>query len=216
MRYAVLGTGMVGQTLATKLAQLGHQVAMGSRTAGGSKATSWVAEAGENASEGTFADVAGRSEIVINATSGVGTLDALRSVGAEVLGSKIIIDVANPLVHGDQMSLAVCNTDSLAEQIQREFPNTKVVKALNTMSATVMTNPNAVAGDHNVFIAGNNGEAKSAAAVMLQSFGWPLSRIIDFGDITGARGLEAYLLFWIRLFQTTGTPDINIAVLKRP
>ncbi len=216
MRYGVLGTGIVGQTIATKLVQLGHQVMMGSRTAGGDKAKSWAANAGDLATEGTFADAAGFAETIVNATAGGASIEALKAAGTENISNKVLIDIANPLVFGDSgMSLSVCNTDSLAEQIQREFPQARVVKSLNTMSATVMTSPAALNGDHNVFVAGNDAEAKSAVAMLLQSFGWPLERIIDIGDSSGARGLEAYLLLWIRLFQTTGSPDVNIALVKK-
>jgi predicted dinucleotide-binding enzyme len=142
-RFGVLGTGTVGQTLASKLASLGHEVMMGSRQAGNEKAVAWAKEAGRLASEGTFADAAGFGEDVVNATAGSASLAALAAAGAETLAGKVLVDVANPLDFSAGMppTLTVCNTDSLAEQIQRAFPETSVVKALNTVNAGVMVEP---------------------------------------------------------------------------
>src|SRR5437660_4098189 len=140
MRIGVLGTGGVGQTIATKLVELGHEVTMGSRSAGNEKAAEWAAGAGEGASEGSFADAAAHSELVFNCTAGTASVDALRAAGEEELRGKVLVDVANPLdfSHGMPPLLSVCNDDSLGEQIQRAFPDTRVVKALNTISVRVM------------------------------------------------------------------------------
>jgi 8-hydroxy-5-deazaflavin:NADPH oxidoreductase len=202
MRFAVLGTGVVGQALATRLAYLGHEVVIGSR------------EAGEN--KETFADAAANSDIVINATSGVVSLDALALAGAENLDGKILIDVANPLDFSGGMppTLSVCNSDSLAEQIQREFPGARVVKTLNTVNAEVMGNPGLVPGDHTIFVCGNDDAAKAEVTQLLQSFGWPPESIFDFGDITGARAVEMYLPMWLRLMMTLGTPRFSIKVVR--
>src|SRR3954451_632657 len=180
MRVAVLGTGTVGQTLAAKLRDVGEDVKVGSRSADNPEA------------DGTFADVAGFGEVVINATAGTASLEALAAAGAGNLAGKVLIDVANPL-HASQgfpPTLSVSNTDSLAEQIQREYPDARVVKALNTMNADVMVEPELVPGDHNLFIAGNDDGAKAQARELLASFGWPDQRILDLGGIDAARGME--------------------------
>src|SRR5688500_4416619 len=132
MNIAVLGTGMVGRTLATKLVSLGHAVTMGSRQAGNEKAAAWAASTGDLASEGSFADAASSGALVINATSGTASLDALTAAGSQNLAGKVLVDVANPLDSSKGMPpiLSVCNTDSLAEQIQRTFPEARVVKSL--------------------------------------------------------------------------------------
>lgn len=215
MRVGVLGTGTVGQALASKLVSLGHDVVMGSRHAGNQKAVAWAATAGGTAGEGTFATAAAFGEIVVNATAGAVSLAALAVAGAENLAGKAVVDVANPLDFSGGMppTLTVCNTDSLGEQIQRQFPEALVVKALNTMSADVMVTPGVVGGSHNVFVAGNDAGAKGQVAEVLVSFGWPPADILDMGDITAARGLEMYLPLWLALWRSTGTRDLNVKVV---
>lgn len=199
MRIGMLGTGTVGSTLAAKLTELGHDVKVGSRDPGRS-----------------FADAAAHGEIVFNATAGGGSLNALRMAGAENLAGKPLVDVANALdfSKGFPPTLSVCNDDSLAEQIQREFADARVVKALNTMGSEVMVNPALVPGDHNLFIAGDDDGAKREVAALLETFGWPAERIVDLGGIEAARGMEMYLPLWLRLFQAAGTRHINIALLR--
>ncbi|MFL5893912.1 MAG: NADPH-dependent F420 reductase [Thermoleophilaceae bacterium] len=199
MRIGMLGTGVVGRTLGGKLTEVGHDVKVGSRDPARS-----------------FADAAAHGEIVFNATAGTAALDALRMAGADNLAGKLLIDVANPLdgSRGFPPTLAVCNDDSLAEQIQRAFPDARVVKALNTMNADVMVQPELVPGDHNLFIAGNDDGAKAQARELLASFGWPDERILDLGGIEAARGMEMYLPLWLRLFQAAGTGHLNIAVMR--
>jgi predicted dinucleotide-binding enzyme len=216
MKIAVLGTGMVGNTLGAKLVAVGHEVKMGARDAANPKAAAWAQAAGARASHGTFADAARFGEIVINATSGAGTLDALAAAGADALRGKILIDVSNPLDFSKGMppSLFVCNTDSLGEQVQRAYPDTRVVKSLNTISCIVMVDPGKVAGgNHDVFVSGNDAGAKAEVTEHLRSwFGW--QHVLDLGDITSARGTEAYLLLWLRLWGATGSGEINVRVQR--
>jgi 8-hydroxy-5-deazaflavin:NADPH oxidoreductase len=214
VRIGVLGTGTVGQTLATKLVELGHQVRMGSRDATNEKAGAWAAAASGHASTGTFADAADFGELVLNCTAGAVSLQALEQAGEDALRGKVLIDVANPLdfSRGMPPSLTVCNTDSLAEQIQRRFPETRVVKTLNTVNAGVMVNPSLVPGEHDVFVCGEDAAAKADVVRLLESFGWPPERIIDLGGIDGARATEMYLPLWVRLLGTFGTPNVNVRV----
>ncbi len=202
---------MVGRTIASKLIDLGHEVMMGTRRADNEKAISWVASAGGSAKQGSFADAARFGEIVVNATNGAHALDALRAAGNENLKDKILIDVANPL-DPETGALTVCNTDSLGEQIQRAFPQTRVVKTLNTMNHEVMVQPDLVPGPHNVFISGNNAGAKVQVGDLLQSFGWPAEWILDLGDVSTARGAEMYLILWLSLWRATGAAHFNIRV----
>lgn len=215
MRIAVLGTGTVGRTIGTKLVELGHEVTMGSRTADNENAREWVAAAGGGSAQATFEEAASGAELVFNCTGGSVALDVLRAAGAANLAGKIVVDVSNPLdfSQGTPPTLTVCNTDSVGEQIQREFPDARVVKTLNTVNTAVMTNPAGVPGQHNLFMSGNDDEAKTVVKGLLGDFGWPQHTIIDLGDITGARGQEMYLPLWLRLMGTLGRPDFNIAVL---
>jgi predicted dinucleotide-binding enzyme len=212
MRIAVLGTGIVGRTLASALLRNGHEVRLGSRTAGNEAAVAWATDIGGPASEGTFADAAGFGELVFNATSGAASLDALALAGAEQLAGKVLIDVANPLDTSKGMppTLTVCNDDSLGEQIQRAFPDVRVVKALNTVTAKLMVEPALVAGAHTIFVAGNDATAKEQARALLGEFGWPDAAILDLGDISAARGTEMYMALWLRLWAATGTSVLNV------
>lgn len=214
MKFAVLGTRMVGQAIAGRLVSLGHKVMMGSRERGNEKAVAWAAIAGESAGEGSFADAAKFGETVVNATAGAASLDALSSAGDANLAGKVLIDIANPLGFSAGMppTLTVCNTDSLGEQIQRAFPEARVVKALNTMNADVMVEPSIVPGSHTVFISGNDQAAKAEVAELLESFGWPGGDIMDLGDIAAARATEMYLALWLRLWGATGTGHLNVRV----
>jgi predicted dinucleotide-binding enzyme len=217
MKIGVFGTGMVGNAIATRLAGLGHVVMMGYRTADNEDAAQWVVAAGSGASQGTFAEAAGFGELLFNCTAGAGSLDALRSASPEDLAGKVLIDVANPLDFSQGMppTLFVSNTDSLGEQIQHAFPQTRVVKALNTMNCEVMVDPaNKVAGEHDVFISGNDDEAKSKVRELLESFGWTSERIVDLGDIASARGTEMYLPLWLRLWGALQTGYFNIKVVR--
>jgi predicted dinucleotide-binding enzyme len=213
MKIAVLGTGMVGNTIATKLVQLGHQVMMGSRTANSDAGQEWLRSVGGKGKIGTFADAAEFGEIVFDCTNGANSLTALRQAGAANLRGKILVSVGNPLDFSKGMppTLTVCNSDSLAEQVQREFPDTRVVKALNTVNCELMVNPSLVPGDHNLFICGNDAAAKALVIEYLSDwFGWKSDNIIDLGDITGARGMEMWMPLWLRLFAKIGHPRFNL------
>jgi 8-hydroxy-5-deazaflavin:NADPH oxidoreductase len=215
MKIGVLGTGMVGATIAKKLVTLGHEVVMGSRTADNERAVAWAGEAGPRATHGTFADAAAHGEIVFNCTLGARAVNAVNSAGAANLHGKILIDVSDPLdfSKGRPPTLLFAGGDSIGEQIQRALPDTKVVKALNTINCQVMVDPSRVPGDHDVFISGNDAGAKVRVAEILRDwFGW--KSIVDLGDITTARGTECYLMLWVRLWGTLGTADFNIRIVR--
>jgi len=215
MQIGILGTGMVGQTIGTKLHQLGHAVMLGSRTAGNAKALEWVRARGANASQGTFADAAAFGELVFHCTAGLAALEALRLAGAGNLQGKILVDVANPLdfSRGMPPTLGICNTESLGERIQAALPQTRVVKALNTVNCAIMVEPALVKGEHDVFVCGNDPAAKSRVAALLKEwFGW--RSVIDVGDITAARATEMLLPLWLRLYGLFQTPNFNFRVVR--
>jgi hypothetical protein len=215
MRYCVLGTGTVGRVLAGRLVEVGHEVRMGSRTAGNEAAAAWAAEVGPGASHGTFADAAEFGQAIMNCTAGGASLDALAAAGAGNLAGKVLIDVANPLTfETGRLTLTVCNTDSLGEQIQRAHPEARVVKTLNTMANEVMIHPEQLPGRHCVFMSGDDGEAKQLVAGLLESFGWPPESIVDLGGIEMARGMEMYLVLWIEMMQAGGDRAFNIDVVR--
>ena len=226
MKIGILGTGVVGQTIAEKLAQLGHEVMMGTRD---KKAT--LAKTGKdnfgrppfsewlkNNSKvqfGTYSEAASFGEFLVNATSGMGSLSALKSAGENNLADKVLLDISNPLDFSKGMppTLSVCNTDSLGEQIQRTFPKTKVVKSLNTLNAYLMTNPGLLPESTNIFMNGNDSNAKAEVKKLLTSFGWNGKDIVDMGDISTARGTEQILPIWVRLWDTLQTPIFNFKIV---
>jgi predicted dinucleotide-binding enzyme len=227
MRVGVLGTGMVGRTIAGKLAELGHEVVVGTRDPAATLARQepdfmgnppYAAWQGEHPAVrlAGLAEAAAHGELVVNATSGGATLEALRQAGAANLDGKVLVDVANPLDFSQGMppSLSVANTDSLAECIQREFPAARVVKTLNTVNASLMVDPGLVGGgDHTVFVSGNDPEAKALVTGLLtEGFGW--RDVVDLGDITTARGPEMLLPLWLRLMGSLGTPMVNVKVVR--
>jgi predicted dinucleotide-binding enzyme len=227
MAIGILGTGAVGQTLSARLVEQGLSVTIGTRDvsqtlkrevegpSGPRPFRDWM---GENplVKLETFAEAAAHGEVVINATAGQGSLDALRRAGPENLKGKILIDVANALdfSHGMPPTLFVSSTDSLAEQIQRAFPDVKVVKALNTMNNAVMVHPERVGGgDHHVFVSGNDAGARGQVAEYLKRwFGW--RHVMDLGDLSSARGTEMVLILWVRLLQTLNTSSFNFKIVR--
>jgi predicted dinucleotide-binding enzyme len=226
MKIGIFGTGMVGQAIAARLAGLGHEVMVGTRNVaevlartapdpmGNPPFSAWYQQHTQ-VKLGTFAEAAAHGELVFNCTSGGASLDALKLAGEANLNSKVLVDIANPLDFSQGMppTLSVSNTDSLGEQVQRAFPQVKVVKTLNTMNAHLMVNPGQLAsGDHTVFVSGNDGAAKSKVIELLKSFGW--QDIIDLGDISTARGTEMLLPIWLRLFGALQKPMFNFKIVR--
>jgi 8-hydroxy-5-deazaflavin:NADPH oxidoreductase len=219
MRIGVLGTGAVGQALATRLVSLGHDVMMGSRDAANPKAMAWArGTTGPGpAWAGSFADAVRHGEVVINATAGTASLAALNAAGGgEALSGKVLVDVANPVDYsvGAPPTLAVANDDSLGEQIQRAFPQARVVKTLNTVNANVMVQPAAVPGGHTVFLAGDDPAARQTVIELLRELGWLNGDILDLGGIQAARGMEMYVPLWLSMMAAQQTPMLNIRVAR--
>lgn len=226
MKFAVLGTGTVGRTLASRLDELGHEVTIGTREVestlartesdamGNPPLSRWL-ELNPTVSLADFTEAARHGEIVVNATAGAVSIAVLTLAGADNLEGKVLLDIANPLdaSQGLPPTLFVKDTDSLGEQIQRTFPNARVVKTLNTMAASIMVNPAQLAGGaHSVFVSGNDVDAKSTATALLESFGH--TDVIDLGDITTARGPEMLLPLWLRLWGALGTPMFNVKIVR--
>lgn len=213
MKIGILGTGVTGQTIGSKLVQLGHDVMMGSRDEANPSAIAWAKDIGHNALYGTFMNAAEFGEIVFNCTLGSASLEALKQAGEVNLKGKILIDTSNPLDRStDTWTLTVCNTDSLGEQIQREFPETKVVKTLNTVNANVMVDPSKLIEKTNIFVSGNDIEAKATVVRILRDwFGW--REIIDLGNITTSRSVEMYVPLWHNLRTAISSQRFNIKIV---
>lgn len=220
MRVAVLGTGMVGRTLAPAITAAGNDVTIGTRDVAqllesNADFATWHREHPSVVLD-SFSTAAKAAELVVNATSGAVSLDALGLVGAANLAGKVLVDVSNPLDFSGGMppTLTVANTDSLGEQIQRAFPDALVVKTLNTVNADLMVRPEALdGGNHDAFLCGNDEQARSLVAGLLREwFGW--RSVLDLGDITAARGMEMYLPLWLRVMAAVGSAAFNVKVVQ--
>jgi predicted dinucleotide-binding enzyme len=226
MKVGILGTGSVGRALAEGFVREGHDVVVGTRDVdelmartepdrmGTPPFSQWLTEQ-TGVRVGPFGAVGEHAELLVNATLGSASVDVLRAAGLADAPGRIVIDASNALDHsgGFPPSLFVVNTDSLAEQIQREFPDARVVKAWNTMTASLMTNPGLLAGgDHSIPICGNDDDARRQVADLLRSFGW--RDVVDLGDLTAARGMEAYVLFWLGLYGAAGSPLVNVKIVR--
>lgn len=216
MKIGVLGTGMVGTTLASKLVELGHEVTMGSREAGNPAALDWAGQAGERGHQSSFKGAAYFGELIVNATAGHASEQALERAGEENLAGKVLIDVANPIATGTgpPPELAFCNTESLAERIQAAHPDARVVKTLNTVNASVMADPGSLPEPTSVFVCGNDAAAKQTTRELLEAFGWEAEQIVDLGPIEAARGTEMYLALWLRMMGTVGNPFFNVRLVR--
>ncbi|WP_392543104.1 NADPH-dependent F420 reductase [Oryzobacter telluris] len=222
MTIAVLGTGTVGRTIATRLLELGHDVVVGTREPAATLARSegdgesfgdWLADH-PGASVETFAQAAAAADLVVNATSGGAALEVLALAGADNLAGKPLLDISNPLDFsaGFPPTLFVKDTDSLGEQVQRAFPEARVVKSLNTLTADLMVHPESLGASSTVFVSGDDADAKAAVTDLLRSFGH--DDVIDLGGIETARGTEMILPVWLRLMGALGTAQFNLKVVR--
>ncbi len=212
-KIGVLGTGIVGQTLSRRLAELGYDVLVGARSRESDSLAAFADMPG--VTTGSFADAAAHGEIVINATNGQRSLEALAQAGADQLAGKPLLDVSNDLepVQGGFPKPVATSDNSLAQRIQAAFPDARVVKSLNTMNCNVMADPGSVAGDHAVFLSGDDADAKSAVSQMLADFGWRPQQIVDLGGIDTAPAVEMLMALWLRVLAARGMdPAFNWAI----
>ncbi|MET0840290.1 MAG: NAD(P)-binding domain-containing protein [Marmoricola sp.] len=213
MRIAIIGTGVVGRTLAQGLRDVGHDVVVGTRDPDATKRREeWAAL---DVPLRPLGVVAADADLVVNATNGLATLSALGEVGTDHLAGKVLLDAANPLdfSQGFPPSLSVKDTDSLAEQVQRAFPETRVVKALNTVTASVMVDPAGLGdGDTTIFAAGDDAEARSQVVGLLRDLGW--RDVVELEGLDNARGLEMWMGLWVRLMGALGTADFNLRLVR--
>jgi predicted dinucleotide-binding enzyme len=225
MKIAVLGTGMVGRALSARLSGLGHDVTIGTRDPratlartepdgmGNPPFPTWAADHSDVA-VATLGEATADAELIVNATNGTGALPALQQAGADHLAGKVILDISNPLdfSQGFPPTLFVKDTDSLGEQIQRAFPQARVVKTLNTLNADLMVHPASLGAESSVFVSGDDAAAKATVTELLVSFGH--TDVIDLGDISTARGTEMLLPVWLRLMGALGTAAFNFKIVR--
>ena len=220
MNIGVLGTGIVGQTIATALTKKGHNVRLGSRSANNQKAAEWVKNANEHATQGDFNDAAAFGEIIFLCLNGEHALDAVRSIHADSVAGKTVIDLTNPLDFSKGMPPGIIeglgNSNSLGEEIQKVLTGAFVVKTLNTVNCNVMVDAKTVNnGDHHLYLCGNNEEAKNKVKhFLVDNFNWRADYLVDLGGIEKARVTEAFVPFWVSVMQAVGSPMFNFQIVK--
>ena len=214
MKVGVLGTGDVGKALGGGFLALGHEVKMGSRDAGNPKAQAWVKELGGRVSAGTFAEAAAFGEVVVVATLGVATLQALTLAGPDNFKGKLVVDTTNPLdfSKGFPPRLSISGEDSGGEQVQRALPGARVVKAFNTVGSPHMFRPQFPGGPPDMFICGDDAAAKAKMTEILGLFGWGT---VDVGGIASSRYLEGMCLVWVLHGASTNAWNHAFKLLRK-
>lgn len=211
MKVGIIGSGDVGKKLGDSFVDLGHSVKIGTRDA--TKLAEWASKHGNRASAGSFADAAAFGDIIVVATSWAGTASALDMANPKNMAGKIVIDVTNPLDFSTMPpKLAVGNTDSAGETVQRLLSEARVVKAFNIVGNPHMYKPNFSEGRPTMFICGNDDSAKKMVTDLLTSFGW---ESIDIGGIEGSRLLEPLAMLWITYYFRTGTGNHAFKLLRK-
>lgn len=215
MKIAVLGTGMVGEAIATKMVALGHEVRMGAREPSNARAAAFCASQGGSASQGTFEEAARFGELSFLCTAGAAA-EAVAESASRALEGKVVVDVTNPLdfSRGMPPSLFTSRDESLGEIVQRAAPKARVVKTLNTVNCQLMVDAARLEGEHAVFLSGDDAEAKRAVrAILTEGFGW--RQVVDLGPLATARATESYLPLWLSLWGALDTADFNVSIVKR-
>lgn len=193
-RVGVLGSGAVGEALATGFLRHGHAVMRGSREP--SKLGAWKAGAGAQAQVGSFAEAAWFGDVVVLAVKGVAAESVVSEAGAALAG-KIVIDTTNPIAdappEGGVLRYFTTMNESLMERLQRLAPAARFVKAFNSVGHTYMVNPDFHGTRPTMFICGDDATAKSRVTEMLDTFGWDTE---DIGPVAGARAIEPLCILW--------------------
>jgi predicted dinucleotide-binding enzyme len=194
MKIGILGSGDVGKSFARAFSALGHETKIGSRTP--EKLNDFAAQAGDRVTASTFAETARFADVIVIATLGVGTEEAIRLADPENFKGKVTIDATNPLQFspGGPPKLAMGHNDSLGERVQRWAPKARVVKAFNTVGNPLFFKPQLPGGPPDMFLCGNDADAKKVVSQICSEFGWG---VIDIGGIEASRYLEPMCMAWV-------------------
>ena len=209
MKIAIVGTGNVAAALGKGWAARGHIVTFASREPSSDRVQALLDEAGPNASAARVADAAARSSVIVLAVPFTAVRERLDIAGD--LGGKVLIDCTNPIAPGPRPLFDA--TTSGVEQIAAWAPRARVVKAFNTTGAENMANPVYDGGASTMFICGDDGMAKAAAAQLAEELGF---EVVDAGGLSAARHLENLALLWIHLARVTGLGrDVAFRLMRR-
>jgi predicted dinucleotide-binding enzyme len=194
MKIGVIGSGVVGQTLASGFRKHRHQVAIGTREP--AKLEEWATQ-NSGIRVGSFAETAKFGDVLVLAVAGPAALEAAQLAGADNLAGKTVIDACNPIggappVNG-VLSFFTDVNDSLMEGLQRVHPSAHFVKAFNSCGSAQMVNPQFAGGAPTMFICGNDADAKKTVAKLLNQFGWETE---DMGAVEAARAIEPLCRLW--------------------
>jgi len=212
MKIGIIGSGTFGQVLGAGFSSRNHEVQIGTRDPKNERVQSWASMV--RTALGDFAETAAFGEVLVLATLWSGTENAIRLAGPQNFSGKIILDVTNPLsfTPNEPPSLSIGHTDSAGEQVQRWLPGAKVVKVFNMVGSSHVIQPDFPGGPPDMFICGNDEEAKKTAARFCQDFGWP---VIDMGDIKSSRLLEPLAILWMLYGIRTGSWNHAFKLLRK-
>jgi predicted dinucleotide-binding enzyme len=214
MKIGILGSGPVGQALGTAFADLGYDVMMGSRDPNQEKVRNWLNKTGKNVMSGNFQDTAEFGEIIVLSTLWEGTENAIKLANPENLAGKILMDATNPLdfTKGPVPVLSPSGNDSGGEQVQRWLPDSKVVKCFNIVGNSHMYKPDFPGGKPDMFICGNDEEAKKSVLDILEKFGW---QGCELGGIEISRYLEPLAMVWVTFGFKTNSWNHAFKLLRK-
>jgi predicted dinucleotide-binding enzyme len=214
MNIAILGTGRVAQAITPPLLAAGHRVVLGTRDVAASDLIAWVAQQDGEIAIAPQQGAVAAGELVVDAVPGTVALETLRSLDAESLAGKVLVDPAHAVTFGADGAVRLMYPNgSLAEEIQKALPDTRVVKTLATMNTSVMEDPTALPSRTNVFVSGDDADAKTTVAGLLEDLLWPRESILDLGPLVTARGQEHAFPLLVALMGAVGTPRVNLAVV---
>lgn len=196
MRVGIIGSGIVGQQLGIGFAKSGHEVMIGTREPG--KLTEWTKQAGPRATVGSNSEAAAFGEIIVFCTKWDGAENAIMLAGKENFNEKIVIDTTNPL-HSTGPNQApvpsMVYPHSSGKKMQEWLPNAHVVKCFNIISSYAMHQPHHEEGDPDLFLCGNDENAKKKVEKIARAWGW--KNVHDIGDISQSYLLENLAMLWI-------------------
>jgi 8-hydroxy-5-deazaflavin:NADPH oxidoreductase len=194
MKIGIIGSGVVGQTLAAGFLKHGHEVEIGTRDA--AKLKDWSAKH-PGIKVKTFPEAAAFGDVVVLAVAGQVALEAVKLVGPKALSGKTVVDACNPIGGGPPvngvLSYFTTLTDSLMERLQKAYPQAHFVKAFNSVGNAQMVNPQFAGGRPTMFICGNDAGAKKTVTQILDQFGWDAE---DMGAVEAARAIEPLCMLW--------------------
>jgi predicted dinucleotide-binding enzyme len=196
MNIGIIGSGEVGQILGRAFLSEGHQVMLGTRNKAKEEVVKWVKE-NPKGKAGTFAETAMFGDLLLLATQGSKTKEAIQLAGLDHFSGKIVIDATNPITAGPPtngvLHYFTSLEESLMEQLQKLLPDAKLVKAFNSVGSAFMYKPNFPGGKPSMFICGNDEGAKKTVGNLLTSFGWETE---DMGTVESARAIEPLCMLW--------------------